>query len=124
MVSGSYTYIIATGIPDAPESLRAVPGSVSIHLSWKPPSEYHGQITQYHIQYWDSNRQSKTAAVNGNTLELILTGLKPEETYTIQVRASTRAGRGESTSNTTSTLKLCKYVSDTIFKPPSPNNIA
>ncbi len=95
-----------------PESLTAVPGSVSIRLSWKPPSE--NQIIQYDIRYRDSSRQSKIAIVNGDTLQLVLTDLIPEETYTIQVRASTTSGRGGSAYVTTSTLPLCKFANSVL----------
>jgi hypothetical protein len=85
------------GIPDVPESLRAVPTLTSIQLHWSPPSEYHGPITGYQVSYSCAGITTVSNVSTG--ISWTLTGLRPETTCVMKVRAYTGAGAG-SYSNT------------------------
>ena len=102
---------IYIGIPDAPEFLGAVPNVTSIRLSWSPPSQYHGVITQYQVSHRCAAIADTTVTNDGR---LTLTGLKPATTCLVQVRAYTAAGAGGysgTITSTTSTLRESQLYS-------------
>ena len=92
---------IITGIPDVPESVRAVPGVTSIQLDWSPPSEYHGAITHYQVRYHCADNTAMSD-ISTDTL-WTLTGLRPETTCVMKVRAHTGAGPGDYSNTVTVT---------------------
>ena len=94
------THFTSIGIPDAPEFFGAVPNVTSIRLSWSPPSQYHGAITQYQVSHRCAAIADTTVTNDG---KLTLTGLKPATTCLVRVRAYTAAGAGGYSGTITST---------------------
>ena len=86
--------LLITGIPDVPESVRALPGVTSIQLDWSPPSEYHGAITHYQVWYHCADNTAMSD-ISTDTPCRTLTGLRPETTCVMKVRAHTGAGAGD-----------------------------
>lgn len=98
-----------TGLPDAPESFRAVPDVTSIQLYWSSPSEYHGPISRYQLSYRCADNLVTSDVHSGTTWTV--TGLKPLTTCVFRVRAYTTAGSGVySDTVTTTTSPLCESV--------------
>ncbi|XP_060618323.2 receptor-type tyrosine-protein phosphatase delta isoform X27 [Anolis sagrei] len=72
--------------------------STSVHLTWQPPilSERNGIITKYTLQYRDINvvhHPTEVPVVPPDTI-MTLSGLKPDTTYDVKIRAHTSKGPG------------------------------
>ncbi|XP_049593121.1 netrin receptor DCC isoform X2 [Syngnathus scovelli] len=88
-------------LPSAPRDL--VPVLVSsrfVRLSWRPPEDTGGSIQTYGVYYsQDSIERERSVNVSEpESLELMVSNLKPEETYTFRVIAYNDVGPGESSS--------------------------
>ncbi|XP_045061033.1 LOW QUALITY PROTEIN: phosphatidylinositol phosphatase PTPRQ-like [Coregonus clupeaformis] len=89
--------------PDSPPvGLTVVDTSPSTTtLSWSPPERANGVIQQYEVMY---KNQSYVAVLNSSVPRVTLTGLRPFSYYNISVRAYTRIGHGNHTSDTLTML--------------------
>nr|XP_028567617.1 receptor-type tyrosine-protein phosphatase delta isoform X32 [Podarcis muralis] len=82
-----------------PQNLRSESAtSTSVQLSWQPPvlSERNGIITKYTLQYRDINvahHQTEMSVVPAD-ITMTLSGLKPDTTYDVKIRAHTSKGPG------------------------------
>ncbi|XP_023487476.2 receptor-type tyrosine-protein phosphatase F isoform X2 [Equus caballus] len=79
-----------------PQNLRVIGLTISTtELAWEPPvlAERNGHITNYTVVYRDINSQQELQNVTANT-HLTLSGLKPDTTYDVKVRARTSKGAG------------------------------
>uniref|UniRef100_A0A8C6KPC3 Contactin-3 n=1 Tax=Nothobranchius furzeri TaxID=105023 RepID=A0A8C6KPC3_NOTFU len=86
-------------LPSAPRDL--VPVLVSsrfVRLSWRPPEETGGGVQTYGIYYSQDGveRERSVNVSEPETLELTVSNLKPEETYSFRVVAYNDVGPGES----------------------------
>uniref|UniRef100_A0A8C7INP8 Protein tyrosine phosphatase receptor type Q n=1 Tax=Oncorhynchus kisutch TaxID=8019 RepID=A0A8C7INP8_ONCKI len=89
--------------PDSPPiGLTVVDTSPSTTtLSWSPPERANGVIQQYEVLY---KNQSYVAVLNSSVPRVTLTGLMPFSYYNVSVRAYTRLGNGNHTSDTLTML--------------------
>nr|XP_029490937.1 phosphatidylinositol phosphatase PTPRQ-like [Oncorhynchus nerka] len=89
--------------PDSPPiGLTVVDTSPSTTtLSWSPPERANGVIQQYEVLY---KNQSFVAVLNSSVPRVTLTGLMPFSYYNVSVRAYTRLGHGNHTSDTLTML--------------------
>ncbi|XP_045544692.1 phosphatidylinositol phosphatase PTPRQ [Salmo salar] len=89
--------------PDSPPvGLTVVDTSPSTTtLSWSPPERANGVIQQYEVLY---ENQSYVAVLNSSVPRVTLTGLRPFSYYNVSVRAYTRIGHGNHTSDTLTML--------------------
>ncbi|XP_036832075.1 phosphatidylinositol phosphatase PTPRQ isoform X1 [Oncorhynchus mykiss] len=89
--------------PDSPPiGLTVVDTSPSTTtLSWSPPERANGVIQQYEVLY---KNQSYVAVLNSSVPRVTLTGLMPFSYYNVSVRAYTRLGHGNHTSDTLTML--------------------
>jgi netrin-G3 ligand len=79
-----------------PQNLRVTGLTTSTtELAWDPPvlAERNGRITNYTVVYRDINSQQELQNVTTDT-HLVLSGLKPDTTYDVKVRAHTSKGAG------------------------------
>lgn len=79
-----------------PQNLHVVGLTTSTtELAWDPPvlAEQNGHITSYTVVYHDINSQQELQNTTADT-RLSLSGLKPDTTYDIKVRAHTSKGAG------------------------------
>lgn len=79
-----------------PQNLRVIGLTTStMELTWDPPvlAERNGRITNYTVVYRDINSQQEMQNTTADAL-LTLSGLKPDTTYDIKVRARTSKGAG------------------------------
>lgn len=79
-----------------PQNLRVIGLTTStMELTWDPPvlAERNGRITNYTVVYRDINSQQEMQNTTADTL-LTLSGLRPDTTYDIKVRARTSKGAG------------------------------
>uniref|UniRef100_G1RTM0 Receptor-type tyrosine-protein phosphatase F n=1 Tax=Nomascus leucogenys TaxID=61853 RepID=G1RTM0_NOMLE len=79
-----------------PQNLRVTGLTTSTtELAWDPPvlAERNGRITSYTVVFRDINSQEELQNVTTDT-RFTLTGLKPDTTYDIKVRAWTSKGSG------------------------------
>ncbi|XP_077442237.1 netrin receptor DCC isoform X2 [Vanacampus margaritifer] len=88
-------------LPSAPRDL--VPVLVSsrfVRLSWRPPEDTGGSIQTYGVYYsQDSIERERSVNVSEpESLELMVSNLKPEESYSFRVIAYNDVGPGESSS--------------------------
>uniref|UniRef100_H3D9L6 DCC netrin 1 receptor n=1 Tax=Tetraodon nigroviridis TaxID=99883 RepID=H3D9L6_TETNG len=86
-------------LPSAPRDL--VPVLVSsrfVRLSWRPPEESGGGVQTYGIYYSQDGveRERSVNVSEPESLELMVSNLKPEETYSFRVIAYNDVGPGES----------------------------
>uniref|UniRef100_A0A3P9I0S3 DCC netrin 1 receptor n=1 Tax=Oryzias latipes TaxID=8090 RepID=A0A3P9I0S3_ORYLA len=86
-------------LPSAPRDL--VPVLVSsrfVRLSWRPPEETGGGVQTYGIYYSQDGveRERSVNVSEPESLELTVSNLKPEESYTFRVVAYNDIGPGES----------------------------
>ncbi|XP_078241143.1 receptor-type tyrosine-protein phosphatase delta isoform X26 [Pogona vitticeps] len=87
---------LPSGFPQNLQSESAT--STSVQLTWQPPilSERNGIITKYTLQYRDINlalQQTEVPVVPPDTA-MTLSGLKPDTTYDVKIRAHTSKGPG------------------------------
>nr|XP_060618320.1 receptor-type tyrosine-protein phosphatase delta isoform X22 [Anolis sagrei ordinatus] len=87
---------LPSGFPQNLHSESAT--STSVHLTWQPPilSERNGIITKYTLQYRDINvvhHPTEVPVVPPDTI-MTLSGLKPDTTYDVKIRAHTSKGPG------------------------------
>uniref|UniRef100_A0A8C7FUQ8 DCC netrin 1 receptor n=1 Tax=Oncorhynchus kisutch TaxID=8019 RepID=A0A8C7FUQ8_ONCKI len=92
-------------LPSAPRDV--VPVLVSsrfVRLSWRPPQETRGTVQTYGIYYSQDtvNRERSVNVSEAETLQMTVSNLKPEETYSFRVVAYNDNGPGERSE----TLKL------------------
>lgn len=73
----------------------------SVHLSWELPENPNGKILLYEIL---SEVNSQAYTYNAYTPEYTVTGLSPDQEYTLTVAAVNSAGRGGQANCTPSTL--------------------
>ena len=69
--------------------------NTTLLITWDPPLAPNGDILVYEVHYQGEGGQEGGGVVNVTATYMELTGLKPESTYTISVRAYTAAGPGE-----------------------------
>lgn len=85
------------GVPSGfPQNLNVVGLTTSTtELTWDPPvlAERNGRITNYTVAYRDINSQQELQDTTADT-RLTLSGLQPDTTYDIKVRAWTSKGAG------------------------------
>ncbi|XP_057697022.1 protein tyrosine phosphatase receptor type Fa isoform X3 [Corythoichthys intestinalis] len=70
-------------------------GATSARLAWEPPplAERNGRIVEYAVVYRDIDSREESARTTAET-HLSLSGLRPDTTYDIRVRAFTAKGGG------------------------------
>ena len=92
-------------------SLVATPDIVSVLLSWEPPINGRGTVTQYTVAHGLADTQNLIAsrALSGNTTSYRVTRLIPETAYRFAVTPSTSAGEGppQRLTRTTQTIGEC-----------------
>uniref|UniRef100_A0A672I8F9 DCC netrin 1 receptor n=1 Tax=Salarias fasciatus TaxID=181472 RepID=A0A672I8F9_SALFA len=86
-------------LPSAPRDL--VPVLVSsrfVRLSWRPPEEAEGAVQTYGVYYSQDGveRERSVNVSEPESLELTVSNLKPEESYSFRVVAYNHVGPGES----------------------------
>jgi hypothetical protein len=93
------TAIIRTN-EDVPSPVRSVMvypvnSNTSLYVTWSPPSKPNGIITNYTITVSNIDIIVSSVTVNGSTLSVLITeGLDEYIPYSVSVRGSTSAGRG------------------------------
>jgi len=87
---------LESSIPGLVNSLQVTNASLVLPVTWDPPLVGGGDIIVYEVHYWDvEESQGGGRIMNVTATSVELTGLRPESTYTISVRAYTAAGPGE-----------------------------
>uniref|UniRef100_A0A3Q1HZF6 Contactin-3 n=1 Tax=Anabas testudineus TaxID=64144 RepID=A0A3Q1HZF6_ANATE len=89
----------SVALPSAPRDL--VPVLVSsrfVRLSWRPPEETRGPVQTYGVYYSQDGveRERSVNVSEPESLELTVSNLKPEESYSFRVVAYNDVGPGES----------------------------
>uniref|UniRef100_A0AAZ3SUJ9 Contactin-3 n=1 Tax=Oncorhynchus tshawytscha TaxID=74940 RepID=A0AAZ3SUJ9_ONCTS len=100
--AGPYMRVL---LPSAPRDVAPVlVSSRFVRLSWRPPQETRGTVQTYGIYYSQDtvNRERAVNVSEPETLQLTVSNLKPEETYSFRVVAYNDNGPGERSA----TLKL------------------
>ena len=69
--------------------------NTTLLITWDPPLTPSGDVLVYEVHYQAEGEQEGGGVVNVTATSVELTGLRPESTYTISVRAYTLAGPGE-----------------------------
>ena len=87
--------------------------NTTLLITWDPPLTSRGDILVYEVHYQEGGGQEGGRVVNVTTTSVELTGLRPESTYTISVRAYTAAGPGEDKRLTVTTSNISKLI--TVF---------
>uniref|UniRef100_A0A7N8WX49 DCC netrin 1 receptor n=1 Tax=Mastacembelus armatus TaxID=205130 RepID=A0A7N8WX49_9TELE len=95
-------------LPSAPRDL--VPVLVSsrfVQLSWRPPEETRGAVQTYGVYYSQDGveRERSVNVSEPESLELTVSNLKPEESYSFRVMAYNDVGPGESSATLRITTK-------------------
>ncbi|CAB0009551.1 unnamed protein product [Nesidiocoris tenuis] len=95
-------------VPGHPQDVKVnTINSTAVHVTWKPPAEKNrnGIIRGYHIHVQETKEEGKGMVnlnepmrfdvLDGNALEINITGLQPDTNYNVQVAALTRKGDGD-----------------------------
>ena len=69
--------------------------NTTLLITWDPPLTPSSDILVYEVHYQGEGGQKGGRVLNVTATYVELTGLRPESTYTISVRAYTAAGPGE-----------------------------
>ncbi|XP_068595364.1 phosphatidylinositol phosphatase PTPRQ [Brachionichthys hirsutus] len=85
--------------PESPPGKLIVDGTSpsTATLAWSPPEKANGVIQRYEVLY---ENQSFSALVNASSNRVTLIDLKPFSYYNVSVKAYTRYGHGDQTSDT------------------------
>ncbi|KAM4634159.1 netrin receptor DCC [Polymixia lowei] len=86
-------------LPSAPRDLAPVlVSSRHVRLSWRPPMESRGTVQTYGVYYSQDGveRERSVNVSEPESLQLTVSNLKPEESYTFRVVAYNDMGPGES----------------------------
>ena len=67
----------------------------NITLHWIPPDSNGDEIQDYNIAYYTGGKLVSSVAVSGDSTSATVHDLKPNTTYTIQVRARNSVGTGD-----------------------------
>ena len=73
--------------------------SVAVSISWSPPSQPNGVITDYNVTVYRSDNTGDIVYRNATATDTVVTvsvEVSPFTNYTVSVSASTAAGEGES----------------------------
>ena len=76
-------------------------------LQWRPPENPNGVITQYSIQFNETDIDNN---ISSNILMYTVGGLSPDTVYVLYLRAHTGAGAGKPINFTIASCKLL-YIS-------------
>lgn len=92
-------HFLPSSEPDSsPTNITLVDTSPStITLAWSAPEKANGVILYYEVLY---RNESYSASMNTSSNRITLTNLKPFSHYNVSVRAYTRYGHGNQTSDT------------------------
>ncbi|XP_055754341.1 netrin receptor DCC-like, partial [Salvelinus fontinalis] len=117
-------------LPSAPRDVAPVlVSSRFVRLSWRPPQETRGTVQTYGIYYSQDtvNRERSVNVSEPETLQLTVSNLKPEETYSFRVVAYNENGPGERSETlkltTPPELKVPGPVENLHVEPISPTSI-
>ena len=94
-------------VPGPVSGLSVSPGVVQLTISWTPPSEPNGFITDYEV---GSNIGGGFIYTNTSDTQLTLRDIPPNTVVAFSVRAYTIIGPGDSVSGLASTSQVRKYV--------------
>ena len=77
--------------------------TVNVYISWSPPSQPNGVITDYSVTVYRSANTSDIVYMNTTATDTMVTAsvvVSPFTNYIVSVSASTAAGEGESAKDT------------------------
>ena len=77
----------------------------NITLHWIPPDNNGDEIQDYNIAYYTGGELVNSVVVSGDNTSATVHNLKPNITYTIQVRARNSVGTGDADNIDVSTPK-------------------
>ena len=87
-------------VPDAPTSFTVSEVySDGLRVSWGRPAQVNGILVAYILKYWKNTSlpsTGQTKTISNTTLSFVVTGLKANTVYRVQLAAQTRAGMGSS----------------------------
>uniref|UniRef100_A0A8D0CH63 receptor protein-tyrosine kinase n=1 Tax=Scleropages formosus TaxID=113540 RepID=A0A8D0CH63_SCLFO len=66
----------------------------SISLSWLEPERPNGIILDYEVKYYEKEQETSYTILRSKGTNVTLSGLKPDTSYLLQIRARTAAGYG------------------------------
>ncbi|XP_068085343.1 cell adhesion molecule Dscam1 [Anabrus simplex] len=96
-------------VPEAPSAIKAlVMSAESILVSWKPPEQPNGVVTQYTVYVREDSEEAKdeepkSQKVSASQMSYEASGLKKKERYEFWVTASTVIGEGQASKSVTLT---------------------
>jgi hypothetical protein len=95
--------------PDPPANLSiAIINTTSMYITWSPPSQSNGVITQYLVGYYRA-AQYASVVVSGNVTSVVFSKLHCWVEYIVCVSASTSYGYGQRICRFGITNKYGKY---------------
>ncbi|XP_070562285.1 angiopoietin-1 receptor-like [Ptychodera flava] len=90
----------AEGVPPKPRNVMLKPRYFTVEVQWAIPQPTNGVINRYEISHWEADepiRTRKVDIVKANLKDVnmfLITGLKYDVMYTVEVKAATGAGLG------------------------------
>jgi hypothetical protein len=95
--------------PGSPANLNiAIINTTSMYITWSPPSQSNGVITQYLVGYYRA-AQNASINVSGRVTSVVLSKLHCWVEYTVCVSASTSYGYGQNICQSGITNQYGKY---------------
>ncbi|XP_071532318.1 phosphatidylinositol phosphatase PTPRQ-like [Panulirus ornatus] len=80
--------------PGAPDIENVTPYEGSASVTWSPPEEANGIITEYEVVFEDKDGTYVNTTVDGDVQTTLVEDLEPCESYDVSVKARTEAGWG------------------------------
>ena len=94
----------SSAVPSIVESLTGIGFATRIELSWTPPTELNGIITEYFLTYSTGSGELSSENIPASVTNYTVTGLEENTLYRLTVSAETGAGRGEGSTVSVRTL--------------------
>ncbi|MYA75626.1 MAG: hypothetical protein F4Y27_13225, partial [Acidimicrobiaceae bacterium] len=110
-------------IPGAVATIGVESGYRLLTVSWTPAAGNGSDVTRYELRYAETNMQWRTVNIDAARNVHVISGLKPDASYEVQIRAVNGIGTGPWSDSDTGTDGTQPHSGSTSGVPSAPSNV-